>query len=61
MVTSLGPIAIKFQTRQSANVQRETRMGHHAPGSNKVKIWQNLYVLHFDPALSPGAYDDSEV
>ena len=21
-----------------------------APGGNKVKIWQNLQVLHFDPA-----------
>ena len=21
-----------------------------APGGNKVKLWQNLYVLHFDPA-----------
>ena len=32
-----------------------------APGSNKVKIWQNLkvHVLHFDPAPPPGAWDVS--
>ena len=31
-----------------------------APSSNKVKIWQNLLVLHFDPARPPGACDESE-
>ena len=25
------------------------------PPAATVKIWQNLYVLHFDPARSPGA------
>ena len=25
-----------------------------APGSNNVKIWQNLQVLHFDPAPHQG-------
>ena len=33
----------------------------NAPGGNKVKMWQNLYVLHFDPEPTPGAYDVSEV
>ena len=31
------------------------------PGGNKVKIWQNLQVLHFDPAPPQGACDVSEV
>ena len=31
----------------------------NAHGGNKVKIWQNLQVLHFVPA--PGAFDVSEV
>ena len=25
-----------------------------APGYNKVRIWQNLLILHFDPVPSPG-------
>ena len=32
-----------------------------APGSNKVKILQNLEVLHFDPIHPLGTCDVSEV
>ena len=32
-----------------------------ALGNNKVKIWQNLLVQHFDPAPPPEACDVSEV
>ena len=32
----------------------------NASGGNKVKIWQNLQILYFDPAPPPGACDVSE-
>ena len=32
-----------------------------APSGNKVRIWQTLQVLHFDPTSPSGAGDVSEV
>ena len=52
------PSAYVILTRSLQQTRRvyETRM---PPGGNKVKIWQNLQVLHFDP--TPGTWDVGKV
>ena len=39
---------------------RHVFVKHRCPGGNKVKMWQNLQFLQFDPARPQGTWYVSE-
>ena len=45
----------KGKSSQQINSQTESLLNTDAPGGNKVKIWQNLQVLYYDPTPIIGA------
>ena len=50
-----------YCNHESSNTTSHVFVKHRCPLYNKVKTWQNLQVLHFDPAQPTGACDISEV